>query len=104
MSSFSIEFLWTVVALFGLACGGCFAIVPFSKSVKYPLFIAPLSGLLFLVLGTTTFYNFLAVSLAKAALLSYLLCALLSLLTVSLVKERSFLLIDRSLFVFAILA
>ncbi len=87
MAMFMREYLWNLAIVSFLAIAGGFGVIPFLRDLKFPLLLAPLMGLLFIVLGTAGLYTIIGQPVATCGLITASLC--LSLTGISLWAVRS---------------
>lgn len=78
MEIFLEEYFLILAMLIGFSIASGFAVVPFRNTIKYAIFISPLAGILFLTLGTSTLYSLLQLTLVKAAMITFALCAIVT--------------------------
>lgn len=74
--------IWTFFFLLLLTLAGGFSVIPFAKVVNYPLLIAPIMGLFFVVIGTSIFYNVLNLSMLTSTITVLIGCFLLTALSI----------------------
>lgn len=98
MGIFFKDYFLIIFMLVGFSFAGGFAVIPFRNTIKYALFISPLTGLLLVALGTSAIYSLLTVSLVTSALIAFVLCVITT--SVALLCSPSlFKGVDRWLFV-----
>lgn len=81
MFVFLHEFVWVLffLGLFAL-CGG-FIVAPFARVIRYSIFMAPMAGLLIVVLGVSCFYSILNLSVLLSTTLTISACIILTIIT-----------------------
>jgi hypothetical protein len=57
VGTFAAEYLFVIAMLAGFAAAGGFAVLPFRRSLRFGLLVAPFAGLLCVTLGIASFYG-----------------------------------------------
>lgn len=99
--TFLIELLFLLSVLIGLGFIGGFAVIPFSKDIRYAAFLSPIAGLFILVTGVASFYSVLTLSVLHSFIGVSLFCIIFT--CISLVKSRKALLFPDVKLIFWIL-
>src|ERR1043165_7783373 len=67
MRAFAVEYAWVLLTLAGYALVGGFGVLPFRGGLRFPLFVAPLAGLLTMAIGVAGLYTVVGLSLTASA-------------------------------------